>query len=118
MSYMIFGALPCSKVSSTQPRKAPASSAKPLRRSAYTEKEASRTHGYRQSQFRTPPTGAGSEDVGAAISAPLLQSSHSLSVIADRRTSAASGPSYSKPSSHRRHELAVAASSSSSSNRW
>jgi hypothetical protein len=41
---MIFGALPCSKVSSTQPRKAPASCSKPMRRNAYTEKEASRIH--------------------------------------------------------------------------
>jgi len=41
---MIFGALPCSNVSSTQPRNAAASSSKPIRRSAYTEKEASRIH--------------------------------------------------------------------------
>jgi hypothetical protein len=42
--------------------------------------------------LRTPPTGAGSDAVGAATMDPFAQSSHIFSVIADRRTSASSGP--------------------------
>ncbi|WP_284454740.1 hypothetical protein [Actinomadura madurae] len=42
--------------------------------------------------MRTPPIGAGSEDVGAATMEPLTQSSHSFNVIAARRTSGSCGP--------------------------